>query len=107
MRIFSDWFKQKVTEMKSKQSRHAQLFMLMACLIGTNNAAAHDGVLHDVVYGVISGVSLTMDVYQPTESNHRGIILVPGSGWKINFCESCSTANGNVETRQNSGRFLG
>jgi len=67
--------------MKSKQSRHAQLFMLMACLIGTNNAAAHDGVLHDVVYGVISGVSLTMDVYQPTESNHRGIILVPGSGW--------------------------
>jgi len=34
-----------------------------------------------VIYGVISGLSLAMDIHFPEESNSRGVILVPGSAW--------------------------
>jgi acetyl esterase/lipase len=35
----------------------------------------------DVVYGVMSGMSLLMDVYHPSESIGRAAIFVAGSGW--------------------------
>jgi acetyl esterase/lipase len=35
----------------------------------------------NVVYGVIAGMGLLMDVYQPVTSNHRGIIFIAGNGW--------------------------
>ncbi|QMU29765.1 alpha/beta hydrolase [Adhaeribacter radiodurans] len=35
----------------------------------------------NVVYGVISGMSLLMDVYQPGKSNHLGVVFIPGNGW--------------------------
>jgi len=35
----------------------------------------------NVVYGMISGMALLMDIYQPANSNHIGIVYVVGSGW--------------------------
>ena len=35
----------------------------------------------DIIYGVVSGMSLAMDIYYPEQSLRRGIILVPGSAW--------------------------
>jgi acetyl esterase/lipase len=34
----------------------------------------------NVVYGMISGMALLMDVYEPANSNHIGIIFIVGSG---------------------------
>jgi acetyl esterase/lipase len=47
----------------------------------TSTANAQDRVEKDVVFAVMSGLSLTMDIYRPDRSNNRGIIFVPGSGW--------------------------
>jgi acetyl esterase/lipase len=44
-------------------------------------ATAEVRVERDVVYGVLSGLSLTMDVYRPSDSIRRGIVLIPGSAW--------------------------
>jgi len=38
-------------------------------------------VERNVVYGMLSGLALTMDVYSPAASNRRGIVLIPGSAW--------------------------
>ncbi|HVT87055.1 MAG TPA: alpha/beta hydrolase [Chitinophagaceae bacterium] len=35
----------------------------------------------NVVYGMISGMALLMDVYQPEQSNHLGIVYIVGSGF--------------------------
>jgi len=35
----------------------------------------------NVVYGMVSGASLTMDIYQPERSNRIGIIAVPGTAY--------------------------
>lgn len=35
----------------------------------------------NVVYGMVSGAAMLMDVYTPEESNGFGVIVVPGSGW--------------------------
>lgn len=37
----------------------------------------------NVVYGMVSGAALLLDVYQPEQSTHRraGVVFVPGSGW--------------------------
>jgi acetyl esterase/lipase len=35
----------------------------------------------NVVYGMVSGAALLMDVYYPDEPNQRGIFFVQGSGW--------------------------
>ena len=37
----------------------------------------------NVVYGMISGMALLMDVYQPEKSNHLGIVYIVGSGFGI------------------------
>lgn len=37
----------------------------------------------NVVYGMVSGMALLMDVYQPEESNHLGIVYIVGSGFGI------------------------
>jgi len=33
------------------------------------------------VYGFVAGLNLLMDVYQPENSNHLGIVYIAGSGW--------------------------
>jgi acetyl esterase/lipase len=35
----------------------------------------------NVVYGVVSGMSLLMDIYKPATSNHLGIVYISGNGW--------------------------
>ncbi|WP_421787757.1 alpha/beta hydrolase fold domain-containing protein [Hyphobacterium sp.] len=35
----------------------------------------------NVIYGMVSGAALLMDVYTPDESNGLGVIVIPGSGW--------------------------
>jgi acetyl esterase/lipase len=35
----------------------------------------------NVVYGVVSGMSLLMDIYRPTASNRLGIVFIAGNGW--------------------------
>ena len=38
-------------------------------------------VERNVVYGMLSGLALTMDVYHPKDPNGRGIVHLTGSGW--------------------------
>ena len=35
----------------------------------------------NVVYGMVSGTALLMDVYHPELSRGVGIVVIPGSGW--------------------------
>ncbi len=35
----------------------------------------------NVIYGMISGMALLMDIYQPENSNHLGIVYIVGSGF--------------------------
>ena len=35
----------------------------------------------NVIYGMVSGAAMLMDVYAPGESNGLGVVVVPGSGW--------------------------
>ncbi|MEE2526483.1 alpha/beta hydrolase [Hyphobacterium sp. HN65] len=35
----------------------------------------------NVVYGMVSGAAMLMDVYAPEDSNGLGVVVVPGSGW--------------------------
>jgi len=35
----------------------------------------------NVIYGMVSGAAMLMDVYTPEESNGLGVIVIPGSGW--------------------------
>jgi acetyl esterase/lipase len=39
-------------------------------------------VERDVRFGWVSGLALVMDVYKPTPGNGRGIVVIPGSGWR-------------------------
>jgi acetyl esterase/lipase len=70
-----------VTEVNSKIYFVIRLTILFTAIGGANISAAQERVQTDVVYGVLSGLSLTMDVHQPEESNRRGVVLVVGSGW--------------------------
>lgn len=37
--------------------------------------------IENVVYGMVSGTALLMDVYLPQPSNHKAIVFIPGSAW--------------------------
>jgi acetyl esterase/lipase len=39
-------------------------------------------VERNVVYGMVSGAALLLDVHRPAKSNGRGIVFVAGSGWQ-------------------------
>ncbi|MEO6168016.1 MAG: alpha/beta hydrolase [Chitinophagales bacterium] len=42
----------------------------------------------NVIYGMTSGAALLMDVYQPSNTNHLGIIVIPGSAFGYSYPES-------------------
>lgn len=44
-------------------------------------APAEKGVERNVVFGVVSGGALLMDVYRPARPNGYGIVHITGSGW--------------------------
>ncbi|MBS1730180.1 MAG: alpha/beta hydrolase [Bacteroidetes bacterium] len=37
--------------------------------------------MQNVVYGMVSGTALLMDIYMPITSNHKAILFIPGSAW--------------------------
>jgi L-ascorbate metabolism protein UlaG (beta-lactamase superfamily)/predicted esterase len=51
----------------------------------------------NVVYGMVSGASLTMDIYKPENSNKIGVIVIPGSAfgyaYSSNYSQPSMTAN--------------
>jgi len=49
------------------------------CYPGTSHADTRKE--SDVIYGVLSGMSLAMDIYYPEQSLRRGIVFIPGSAW--------------------------
>lgn len=57
------------------------LLMGLTVAFSNTQAMATARVEQNVVYGMYSGLALTMGVYYPEESNRRGILLIPGSGW--------------------------
>jgi acetyl esterase/lipase len=57
---------------------------LLVCLIllgSTAPAFAQARVERNVVYGMVSGLGLLMDVYRPAQPNGIGIVVIQGSGW--------------------------
>ena len=48
----------------------------------TGAAAAKPRIVHNVVYGMYSGLALLMDVHYPVSANGIGLIFIPGSGWR-------------------------
>jgi len=53
--------------------------LILFILISPVRAEHH--IEKDVVYGVMSGMSLLMDVYHPSESIGRAAVFIAGSGW--------------------------
>lgn len=65
--------------------RSSKLFFLLLIFITINNNSFAQNIkpkkIENVVYGMVSGTALLMDVYIPSRSNHKAIILIPGSAW--------------------------
>ena len=49
---------------------------------------AHDKKDENVVYGMVSGTALLMDVYKPAKPNHRAIIYIVGSAWGYGYAKN-------------------
>ena len=58
-------------------SRLVVVFLVLAI---TDSPHAEEQIERDVVYGVLSGLALLMDVYHPSEPNGSAVIFVAGSG---------------------------
>lgn len=60
------------------------LLLLIALMINNSTAFTQTFKVtkyENVVYGMISGMALLMDVYQPANSNHIGVVFITGCGW--------------------------
>jgi acetyl esterase/lipase len=59
------------------------LFVTLLIFLSSNSFSQTNKVIRheNVIYGIISGMALLMDIYQPENSNHMGIIFIPGSGY--------------------------
>lgn len=55
-------------------------WLLLIPITGLSQAAAVR-VEQNVVYGMVSGTALLMDVYRPAQSNGIGVVWIGGSGW--------------------------
>ncbi|MGV3528667.1 MAG: alpha/beta fold hydrolase [Flavisolibacter sp.] len=49
---------------------------------------AQDTKEENVVYGMVSGTALLMDVYKPAKPNHRAIIYIVGSAWGLGYAKN-------------------
>lgn len=78
--------------MKRKNRRRGVLLFAVAATLLLPDAGAGQATFREdavgvtiepnVVYGMVSGLALLMDVYRPDRPNGRGIIFIPGSGWQ-------------------------
>ncbi|MFT5501027.1 MAG: acetyl esterase/lipase [Woeseiaceae bacterium] len=66
--------------MRQAVKRMAMIGVLFSFLVASLSQA-DTRIESDVVYGVMSGLSLAMDIYHPSDPLRRGIVLIPGSGW--------------------------
>jgi len=60
------------------------LLAALAAITLTVPAVAQEQITparENVIYGMVSGAAMLMDVYAPEESNGLGVIVIPGSGW--------------------------
>jgi len=60
------------------------LFLFVVLIVITHQSFSQDTrskKIGNVVYGMVSGTALLMDVYVPVKSNHKAIIFIPGSAW--------------------------
>ena len=57
--------------------------IVLVSILGAFSARAQTQghVEENVVYGMVSGLALLMDVVHPTEPNGYGVVVIPGSGW--------------------------
>lgn len=73
--------------MPSSQGCRAVLGAALALFALTNaantNAVEINPTERNIVYGMVSGAAMLMDVYQPQPGTRRraGVVFVPGSGW--------------------------
>lgn len=64
------------------------LILLIALIIGSFESISQKPIskkIENVVYGMVSGTALLMDVYVPVKSNNKAIILIPGSAWGFSY----------------------
>jgi acetyl esterase/lipase len=59
----------------------AGMLFFLALETAFGQAQIEGRVDRNVVYGMVSGAALLMDVYYPEESNGHGILYAQGSGW--------------------------
>ena len=57
------------------------LALLGLLVVAPAPVAGQGDVERNVVYGMFSGLALTMDVYRPNEPIGIGVVVIPGSGW--------------------------
>ena len=53
----------------------------LAFLTTTAHAQNIEPTEDNIVYGMVSGAAMLMDLYVPEEANGASVIVVPGSGW--------------------------
>ena len=53
----------------------------LALLTTTAHAQNIEPTEDNIVYGMVSGAAMLMDLYVPEEANGASVIVVPGSGW--------------------------
>ena len=56
-------------------------WLLFVWLLGAGDLAAEARVEKSVVYGMLSGLALLMDVHHPDAANGHGVIFVAGNAW--------------------------
>lgn len=54
----------------------------------------------NVMFGMYSGLALLMDVYLPSASNGRGVLLIPGSGWRAPLDPGAAPLKNDTATMQ-------
>jgi acetyl esterase/lipase len=71
--------------LKCSKERSQKILSFFFLFIAFNSQSFSQGIqskkIENVVYGMVSGTALLMDVYVPIKSNHKAIILIPGSAW--------------------------
>jgi hypothetical protein len=60
---------------------HVRFGTSCVVVLATTIAAAQPAIERNVIFGMYSGTALLMDVYKPVKSNHRAVVVIPGSAW--------------------------
>src|SRR5690242_13460933 len=58
------------------------VLLLLASTGKSAETARAPAVERNVIYGMVSGAALLLDVYRPAKANGYGVIFVPGSGFQ-------------------------